>query len=38
MIKIKQKEISKKEIDEINKRVVKAVKQEFAHIRKLKSD
>ena len=38
MIKMKQKEISQKEKDEINKRVIKATKQDLAHIKELKSN
>ncbi len=38
MIKMKQKEISQKVKDEINKRVVEAVKQDIAHITELKSN
>ena len=38
MIKMKQKEISQKVKDEINKRVVEAVKQDIAHINELKSN
>jgi len=38
MIKMKQKEISQKEKDEINKRVIEATKQDLAHIQELKSN
>ena len=38
MIKMKQKEISQKGKDEINKRVVEAVKQDLPHIKELKSN
>ena len=38
MIKMKQKEISQKEKDEISKRVVEAVKQDLTHIQELKSN
>jgi len=38
MIKMKQKEISQKVKDEINKKVVEAVKQDITHINELKSN
>jgi len=36
MIKMKQKEISQKEKDKINKRVIEATKQDLTHIQELK--
>ena len=36
MIKMKLKEISQKEKDEINMRVIEAVKQDLTHIKKLR--
>ena len=38
MIKMKQKEISQNGKDEINERVVEAVKQDSTHIKVLKSN
>ncbi len=38
MIKMKQKEISQKKKDEINKRVIEATKHDLAHIQELKSN